>query len=280
MQTDSASSTPDFIDSSGHRLAVRQRLALTEQQHGLAGPVPHVVFCGGFHSSMLGIKAAALADLCIRQQWSYTRFDYRGHGESEGEAAAAVLSDWLDDVLCILDSIEGPVLLVGSSMGAWLATLAACRRATQVRGLLLLAAAPDFLQELIQPRLSPSDIWDLQQGQAVMLPNAYADPYPITQALLDSGKPLSVLAEHPPGHQHDVASLTCPVRMIHGAADTDVPHTLSLRLMDKVAHPDAQLRLLHQADHRLSDTRALAVIDSTLLELVEAMTPDAAGFDA
>lgn len=220
---------------------------------------------------MLGLKAAALERFCEQQQWSYTRFDYAGHGESDGEAAAFTLSDWLDDVLCVLDDSEGDVLLVGSSMGGWLATLAACRRPDKVRGLLLLAAAPDFLQELIQPRLSASDIWDLQQGGVVLLPNAYAAPYPITQALLDSGAPLSVLSDTSQPDQPTVGSLSCPVRLIHGTADTDVPHTLSLRLMEKISHSDAQTILLHQADHRLSDERALSVMEKTLTELSHAM---------
>ena len=220
---------------------------------------------------MLGLKAVALERFCEQQLWSYTRFDYAGHGESDGEAPAFTLSDWLDDVLCVLDDSEGPVLLVGSSMGGWLATLAACRRPDKVRGLLLLAAAPDFLQELIQPRLSASEIWDLQQGQVVLLPNGYADPYPITQALLDSGIPLSVLSKTSRPDQPALESLSCPVRLIHGTADTDVPHTLSLRLMGKVSHRDAQTILLHQADHRLSDERALSVMEKTLTELSQAM---------
>lgn len=153
-------------------------------------------------------------------------------------------------------------------MGAWLATLAALRRPDTIKGLLLLAAAPDFLQELVTPKLTVSHEWDLQQGQSIFLDNAYDNPFPITQALLDSGKTLSLLDNASLGAMH------CPVRLVHGTGDTDVPYSLSARLMDMLPlQHDARLNLLHGADHRLSDDRCLSYIRRELEAMVEQLLP-------
>lgn len=230
---------------------------------------------------MLGVKAQRLEEICLRHKCSYTRFDYRGHGESAGEPAAFTLSDWLKDTLLVLDAIQQPIVLVGSSMGGWLATLAANRRRSKVDGLLLLASAPDFFNELVQPRLSTSEYWDLQQGLVVNLPTRYEHPYPLTQKLLDSGNALSVFkpgvglndyrvgAESENGSETSLENLTCQIHLIHGTADSDVPYDLSIRLMKEFKHAKARLTLLHQADHRLSDERSLACIEHELRVLVD-----------
>lgn len=223
---------------------------------------PHILFCGGFHSSMQGSKAQALAEFCTSEHLPYTRFDYRGHGDSEGEAHAFTLHDWLADTLTVLDQCTQPVVIIGSSMGAWLATLAALQRTTRVKGLLLLAAAPDFLQELVEPKLTPADIWELQQHQVISLPNNYESPFPLTQALLDSGKELTLLSGDA------LKGLSCPIRLLHGTGDTDVPFDLSVRLMDGITHNNAQLTLLHKADHRLSDKPCLERIKRELTDLL------------
>ncbi|MFT6303709.1 MAG: pimeloyl-ACP methyl ester carboxylesterase [Granulosicoccus sp.] len=219
---------------------------------------------------MLGTKAQKLEEICARNNLSYTRFDYRGHGESDGDPAAFTLNDWLDDTLLILDNIKESIVLVGSSMGGWLATVAATRRHAKIKGLLLIAAAPDFLQELVQPRLSKSDYWDLQQGLIVNLPNEYEQPYPLTQNLLDSAQDLSVFQPDlltKSSSQSDPGQLTCPIRLIHGTADSDVPFELSIRLMNEFKQAEARLILLRQADHRLSDERSLACIEHELVML-------------
>lgn len=252
MQTDATSHKIACPESPDDMLAVRQ-------QAGKSPDAPQIVFCGGFHSTMQGNKALALGEYCSRKGFGYTRFDYRGHGESDGDAASLTLHDWLADALCVIGQQAGRVYLAGSSMGAWIATLAALQLPDKIAGLLLLAAAPDFLQELVEPRLSPSDTWDLAQNQAVHLPSSYADsPYPITRALLASGRELSLL------DNERMAGLLCPVRLIHGTHDTDVPYTCSERLMARIVHDDASLLLLHKADHRLSDARSLAAIEREL----------------
>ena len=139
-----------------------------------------------------------------------------------------LFDDWLQDTLAVLDAQPHPTVLIGSSMGAWLASLAALRRPDTVTGLLLIAAAPDFLQELAEPRLNASQIWDLQQGQAIDLADDPDTFHPMTQSLLDSGKTLSLLST-------DVlSSLHCPVRMIHGTADEIVPYSIATRMLEKL----------------------------------------------
>jgi len=212
---------------------------------------------------MQGTKAAALLALCQQQGWHYTRFDYRGHGQSDGEPDAFTLTNWLDDTLAIIDAHALPCILVGSSMGAWLATLAALRRPDHVQALLLLAAAPDFLQELVSPNLTAAHHWDLQQGHAIQLASRYESPHPITQALIDSASELSIL------QGEALANLQCPVRLIHGTADIDVPFDLSMRLMEKMpAGHNARLTLLHGADHRLSDESSLTYTVEELTRLI------------
>jgi len=259
---------PEFQGEKGQRIAIR-RDSLKETADHNGSPRVHVMFCGGFHSSMLGTKAGFLAQFCKARQWSYTRFDYRGHGESEGSTQDLTLKDWLEDTLNVLDSIDGQVLLVGSSMGGWLATLAALRRPEKVTGLVLLAAAPDFLQELIAPRLGAAQNWELQQDKVVLLENNYDKPHPITRALLDSGRDLALLDTPSLPGQPALAELACPVRLLHGTHDTDVPYELSVRLMGAIQHDDARLTLLHRADHRLSDERSLRMLASELMDLAD-----------
>ncbi|MFK7860895.1 MAG: alpha/beta fold hydrolase [Granulosicoccus sp.] len=258
--------TPTDVTFSTHGHSGDLELAVNHSPSSRTGDVPHIMFCGGFHSAMQGTKGSALSTLCREHDWHYTRFDYRGHGQSGGDPAGFTLADWLDDTLAILDQQQMPTVLVGSSMGAWLATLAGLRRPDSVKALMLIAAAPDFVQELVVPNLSVAEVWDLQQGQIVDRANDYDTPHPITQALLDSAKPLSLL------DGEVLQTLHCPIRLIHGTGDTDVPYELAARLMDKLPpQHDARLSLLHDADHRLSDERSLSYIEQELITLINTL---------
>jgi len=269
MDSLSNADTLTFLESGNSRLAYRTVGPVEESDLGAT----HVVFCGGFHSTMLGTKASALEHICLSHGLSYTRFDYRGHGESEGDADTTNLNDWLEDTLAILATIDSPVLLIGSSMGGWLAVLAAMRLADKIAGLLLIASAPDFLQELVQPRLSTADAWDLQQGQTIQLASTYNSSLPIHQSLLDSGVALSLFKPIPPANHYTINNITCPIRLIHGTGDVDVPFELSVRLMEEFTRAKSQLTLLRQANHRLSDEMSLAIIESELLNLARDIQP-------
>ncbi len=227
---------------------------------------PGVLFCGGFHSTMRGTKADYLRQLSAQHGWAFTRFDYRGHGDSSGDAAELTLHHWLEDTLFVLRSLPAPTIIVGSSMGAWLAVLAALEEPDLVSGLVTLAAAPDFTTELIWPALSTEQQNHLSTGGTLRLPSNQEDAHaeagwPLHMALFDSGRELSLLGTD------TASSLRCPLRLIHGTADADVPSSHSLRLLEKAGTPNASLLLLKGADHRLSDAASLAQIGQSLVEL-------------
>jgi len=228
-----------------------------------AGETPHIVFCGGFHSCMNGTKAQFLASVCQRLGWSYTRFDYRGHGQSDGRFEHCDLTDWLTDTLAVIDQIPHRIHIVGSSMGAWLATLAAQQRSEKIAGLITIAAAPDFTEELLWPALTLEQQQQLQQGEAISIATKYEqDPWRVRWPLFQSGRELSILS----GEQE--LQLKCPVRMLHGTADVDVPWQQSQRLLDKLSPAtSATLTLIHQGDHRLSDTRSLDLLEQSLTDI-------------
>ena len=235
----------------------------------LDGAGPHavgVLFCGGFHSSMRGDKARAIETWCEARGHACTRFDYRGHGDSGGDVERLTLADWLDDALAVVDRAPGdePLVVVGSSMGAWLAVHVALRRPGRVAALALVAAAPDFLQEGVEPRLEASELARLGRGLVVRLPTPEsAAGYPITRALLDSGRTLALLSG-----DATVATIDCPVRMLHGSADDVAPWTRAAALLERFEGADATLELVRAGDHRLSTPADLARLLGTLDALV------------
>ncbi|MGD9511706.1 MAG: alpha/beta hydrolase, partial [Geminicoccaceae bacterium] len=187
------------------------------------GRKPTVVFLTGFRSDMGGAKAVHLEQHCVKSGRAFLRFDYRGHGVSEGRFEESCIGDWRADVLDILDRmVAGPVVLVGSSMGGWLMLLAALARPAQVRGLVGIAAAPDFTHDLIVPKLTDVDRAVLHRDGVLLAPSAYGEPTPITRRLLEDGE-AHLLLERP-------IDLTCPVHLLHGQLDPDVPWQTALRL--------------------------------------------------
>lgn len=223
------------------------------------GTTPGVLFLPGFHSTMQGDKAQALEHFCQTNGVQFTRFDYSGHGDSPGLFEDGTIDQWRDDAIEILDSVcQGPQVLVGSSMGGWLATLTALARPDRVFAILGIASAPDLTEELIAPFLSAAQRTVLENGGVIELANDYEniDPHRFRQALLTSGKACCVLGQSLP--------LNCPVRLLHGMADTDVPWSLSERLLACFASEDAQLVLLKGANHRFSKPLELNLIQKTL----------------
>lgn len=228
------------------------------------GSGPAVIWLGGFRSDMRATKAEALAAWAGRKGRSFLRFDYAGHGESEGDFAEGTISMWLADALAVIAAQGGErPLLVGSSMGGWLALLAARelrRAAAPPSGLVLIAPAVDFTQELMWD-LFPQKVRDeiLAAGRW-MRPTAYGpEPYPITRELIEDGRRHRLFgAPIEPG---------CPVSILQGMQDPDVPWTHAMKLVEHLPDDEVTLTLVKDGDHRLSRDQDIAL----LIRAVEAM---------
>jgi pimeloyl-ACP methyl ester carboxylesterase len=242
----------DFVEvKAGRSLACRRR----------AGHGPTLVFLPGYMSDMEGGKATALDGWAAAEGRALLRFDYGGCGASPGDFEAQTLEDWRGDVVTMIDRIaDGPVVLVGSSMGGWLMLLAALARPDRVAALVGIAAAPDFTD------------WGFTDAQKAQLaaegrlaePSPYGEqPYVTTRGFWESGQTLRLLDQ-------DMA-IDCPVRLLHGLRDSDVPWKYSLAIMEKVRSADVQAILVKDGDHRLSREPDLALLVSTVKSLMESM---------
>ncbi len=224
---------------------------------------PGVLFLPGFRSDMSGTKAEVLAQWCSEQQRAYLRFDYRGHGRSGGEFRECSIGTWLEDTLAIVDRVaEGPLVLVGSSMGGWLALLAARARPGRVAGLLGIAAAPDFTDRLYRERLDDAQRAALEREGECKMPSDYDDgPYIISSHLIEEARQHQLLT--------DPLILDCPVRLIQGQLDDAVPWTSAVTLLNHLQSPDAELQLVKHGDHRLSAPGDLQRMRITLEALLD-----------
>ncbi len=204
-----------------------------------------VLWLGGFKSDMMGTKAQALDVWAARRERACLRFDYYGHGASSGDFAKGTISRWRDDALAVLDQLcEGPQILVGSSMGGWIGLLAARERPNMVKGLLLIAPAPDFTEALMWDSMQPAVRRQIMEEGQWQRPAAYGEaPYPITRALIEDGRRNLVLGAP--------IALGCPVRILQGMQDADVPWSHAIRLVERLPG-DTVLTLVKEGDHRLS----------------------------
>jgi len=227
------------------------------------GRAPGVVFLGGFKSDMTGSKAVRLEAFARARGQAFLRFDYQGHGASSGRFEEGTIGTWMLDAITVLDVLTtGPQVLVGSSMGGWIMLLVARERPERIAGLLGIASAPDFTQDLIWDQLSPGDRQRLLDQGRLAQPSDYGEePTIITRSLIEEGRN-HLLLQSP-------LRLACPVRLLHGTADNDVPFDRSLMLLDAIDHDDVELTLVKHGDHRLSDERGLALIEATLARLLD-----------
>ncbi len=220
--------------------------------------LPGVVFLGGFHSDMSGSKACYLEACCKRWGNAYVRFDYFAHGETPGDFAQGTIGRWLDDTLAIIDELtEGPQILVGSSMGGWIMLLATLKRLARVKGLVGIAAAPDFLDDI--ERLSIDQHQALVKHGVCYIPAAEGDPYPITENLVTEGRNHRVLTAP--------IAIHCPVRLLHGLADPDVPWQKSIEISELILSEDVIVTLIKDGDHRLSNDQQLKILGDTVFGL-------------
>jgi len=208
------------------------------------GAGPTVLWVGGFRSDMEGTKAIALDQAARERGWAYVRYDHFAHGASSGDWRAATVGRWREDVVAMIDSIEGPVLPVGSSMGGWAALLAALARPEKLAGLVLIAPAPDFTERLMWPAL-PDHIRQaiLRDGEAEM-PDEGLGPYVLTKAMFEEARNW-LLLDRP-------LRLSAPVHILQGKQDEPVPWRHALTLTERIEGPDVRLDLIEAGDHRLS----------------------------
>jgi pimeloyl-ACP methyl ester carboxylesterase len=236
-----------FIREDGETIAYLRR----------GGKSPGVIWLGGFHSDMNGTKAQALDAWAEARGRSYLRFDYFGHGASSGAFRDGTITRWRDDAVAVLDNLcDGPQVLVGSSMGAWIALLIARARPEKVATLLLLAPAADFTEALIWARMTPDIRREVMERGAWQRPSAYGDgPYPITRSLIEDGR-RHLLLDAP-------IELSGPVHILQGMKDSDVPWQHALKLVEKLSG-NPVLTLIKNGDHRLSTPEDIARIAHTL----------------
>ena len=226
----------------GHALAYRE----------VKGRGPTVIFLGGFRSDMTGTKATALAAWAEREGRAFLRFDWFGHGASAGDFAEGTIGRWREDALAVLDKLtSGPVILVGSSMGGWIATLVARARRDRVAGLLTVAAAPDFTELLVWNALGPAEQAAFQRSGVHLAPSAHEPgPTPFSWRLVEEGRRHLLLG--------GPVDIDVPVRLHHGLADAEVPFGLSMDLAERLASRDVVLTLVKGGDHRLSTPADIA----------------------
>jgi pimeloyl-ACP methyl ester carboxylesterase len=247
--------------SLGEGASARRLAVLAEEGRG-----PAIVWLGGFRSDMRATKAEALAAWARREGRAFLRFDYSGHGESDGGFEEGTISRWREDASAVIAAYAGPrPVLVGSSMGGWISLLLAHRRqiAGGLSALVLIAPATDFTQELMWPAF-PQDVRDqiMQEGQWLR-PSAYSpEPFPITRKLIEDGRD-NLLLGGPvlPG---------CPVHILQGMMDPDVPHAHTLRLMEHLPADGVALTLVKDGDHRLSREGDIALLVTTVARACDA----------
>ena len=249
---------PQFTMVGDRRIALRRR----------SGREPGFFWLGGYRSDMKGTKAAALDAWARRTGRAFVRFDYSGHGESGGDFAQGTISRWLEESLAVFRAFTtGRQILVGSSMGGWIALrmvqeLHRAGEGDRLAGLLLIAPAPDFTSELVEPQLSDAQRRDLAEKGWFGEPSEYSDdPYVYTRALFEDGERNRVLT--------GLIDTHCPVHILQGMQDPDVPYRHAMRLTEHLPADDVTLSLVRDGDHRLSRPQDIAMMIRAAEGLVE-----------
>jgi pimeloyl-ACP methyl ester carboxylesterase len=244
-------------DKAARRIAVRQR----------EGEAPGLFWLGGFKSDMQGSKAVALDGWAAEHGRAAVRFDYSGHGESSGDFADGTIGSWLEDSVAVFERFcTGPQVLIGSSMGGWMALLLAREIRKRISnaslaGLVLIAPAPDFTEELMWKKFSPEVKKEIETKGFWLRPSEYGDgsPYPITRNLIEEGRNHLVLGS--------AIDLGCPVRILQGAQDPDVPWQHAFALTHRLPADDVVLTMIQDGDHRLSRPQDIARILAAVAEI-------------
>jgi pimeloyl-ACP methyl ester carboxylesterase len=263
--------TLEFIDvgsgADARAIAVRALAGAAPSDAAPTGAAPGLLWLGGFKSDMKGTKAEALAGFAAERGRAFVRFDYSGHGESPGDFADGTIGCWLAESVAVFSTFcRGPQVVIGSSMGGWLALLLAreLRRAppseaAALAGLVLIAPAVDFTEELMWKKFSPAVRHELETSGAWQRPSHYGNaPYPITRRLIEDGRRHLLLG--------GLIETGCPVRILQGVEDPDVPWGHAVELVSRLAQDDVVLTLVKDGDHRLSRPEDLERLIATIEE--------------
>ncbi|MEM7638400.1 MAG: alpha/beta hydrolase [Pseudomonadota bacterium] len=243
----------NFVSPQDRRLAYRY----TAPSTGLT-----FVWLSGFKSDMTGTKVTVLEDWAEQAGHGFLAFDYSGHGVSDGAFEDGTISAWREDALAAIEHLtDGALILVGSSMGGWMALLSALALKDRVAGMVLIAPAPDFTQKLMWPEFSAEQQAEIMQQGRTLRPSDYGDPYPITRALIEDGAQWALLDAS--------IDLTCPIRILQGQQDPDVPWAHAFRLVDALVSEDLVFSLIKDGDHRLSRDQDITRLLTTCGELAE-----------
>ncbi len=226
------------------------------------GTGPGVVFLGGFKSDMEGSKARFLEDWARAQGRAFLRFDYSGHGVSDGEFEAGCIGDWRDDARAVFLALtSGPQVLVGSSMGGWIALLLAREMPERIAGLVTIAAAPDFTVITWDAELTEAQRAEVRDTGRTTMDSGYADnPYVFTARLFEDGANQRVMTAP--------LALPFPTRLLQGTADVDVLPQVAVNLLTHATGPDIRLTLVRDANHRFSTPDMLALIAASVEEVL------------
>ncbi len=242
---------PDFLTlSDGTRLAYKKT----------DGEGPLVIWCGGLKSDMEGSKAMYLEEWTKAQGLAFIRFDYFGHGMSDGDFIEGTISRWASDIVAIIDAFcEDGVVLIGSSMGGWASLLAAMERKDKVEALVLINPAPDFTQKLTYAKWTEAQKLILETEGIVYEPSGYDEPYAYSKVLMEDGKARQIL--------DDTIPLTCPIRILQGADDSVVPPAHSRLIVEVVESEDVTYTVVKGGDHSLSRESDLKLLSDVLSAL-------------
>ncbi len=224
------------------------------------GEGPTVVFLSGYKSDMEGTKAVHLEAWAEARGRAFLRLDYSGHGQSGGVFEEGCIGDWAQDAQAVIEAVtEGPLVLVGSSMGGWIACLLAKRLSARLAGFVGIAAAPDFTEDGFWAGFSEEEREKVMTEGVTYLPSAYGDPYAVTKRLIEDGRENLVLRAPLP--------MAVPVRLMQGTEDEAVTRETALRLLDHIEGDDVQLCFVKGADHRFSEPENLAMIEAAIVEV-------------
>ncbi|WP_172327314.1 alpha/beta fold hydrolase [Mangrovicoccus sp. HB161399] len=244
--------TPSYLETpQGRRLAY----------HRTEGTGPGVVFLGGFMSDMAGTKATHLEAWAKARGQAFLRFDYSGHGQSDGAFTEGTIGKWAEDAAAVINAVtSGPQVLVGSSMGGWISLLLLRRQLVGCCGLVTIAAAPDFTEDGFWESFSTAAREELMSHGVLHVPSDYGSPYPVTRGLIEDGRRNLVLREP--------LALPMPVRFLQGTADRDVDQSRAIMLLNHAQGADIRLTLVKGADHSFSTPDCLALIDRSIGEVL------------